>query len=55
VLRFNVLTEFLSQYEVHIVGDSTHREYWIPAHELSSFNASIVGNIEVISEFRGKA
>jgi hypothetical protein len=55
VLRFNVLTEFLSRYEIHIVGDSTHREYWIPANDVSSFNASIVGSIEVISEFRGKA
>jgi hypothetical protein len=55
VLRFNIQTEFLRRYEIHIVGDSTHREYWIPAHELSRFNASIVGNIEVISEFRGKA
>jgi hypothetical protein len=54
VLRFNVLTEFLSRYEIHIVGDSTHREYWIPANELSNFNASIVGSSEVISEFLGK-
>jgi hypothetical protein len=34
VLRFNVQNEFLSRYEVHVVGNSTHREYWIPAHEL---------------------
>lgn len=53
VLRFNVLTEFLKGHEVHTVGDSTHREYWIPAQEMSRFNASIVGTIEVISEFLG--
>jgi hypothetical protein len=55
VLRFDVLTEFLRRYEIHIVGDSTHREYWIPADELSNFNANIVGSIEVVSQFRGKA
>ena len=54
VLRFNVQTEFLSRYEIHVVGDSTHREYWIPATELAIFNANILGRIEVVSEFHGK-
>src|SRR5260221_9675216 len=52
VLRFKVRTEFLNRYEVHIVGSSDHREYWIPAEDLQKFNESIVGLIEVISEFR---
>ena len=34
VLRFNVRTQFLKQYEIHVVGDSSHREYWIPAADL---------------------
>lgn len=53
VLRFAVTTEFLSRFEIHTVGDSHHREYWIPAAELTQFNENIVGQIEVISEFRG--
>jgi hypothetical protein len=52
VLRFNVRTEFLNQYQIHVVGDSTHREYWIPAADLAALNANIVGSIEMISEFR---
>jgi hypothetical protein len=52
VLRFSVQTEFLSGYEIHTVGDSNHREYWIPAADLPRFNNNIVGPIEVISEFR---
>lgn len=52
VLRFNVRTEFLRNYEVRTVGDSRHREYWIPAADLPRFNDSIVGLIEVIAEFR---
>lgn len=50
VLRFLVRTEFL-KYEIHTVGNSEHQEYWIPAEDLERFNASIVGPIEVISEF----
>ena len=52
VLRFNVRTEFLDRYETHVVGNSTHREYWIPAAELESLNANIFGAIEIVSEFR---
>ncbi len=29
VLRFGVRSEFLSHYEVHTVGSSEHRHYWI--------------------------
>ena len=36
VLRFRVRSEFLSHYEVHTVGSSEHREYWIPATGLES-------------------
>jgi hypothetical protein len=54
VLRFAVRTEFLSRYEIHVVGRSMHREYWIPAGDLPEVNANVVGDIEVVSEFRGK-
>ena len=53
VLRFGVLTRFLDNYEVHTVGDFTHREYWIPAADVERLNESIVGIIEVLSTFRG--
>ncbi|HTT17694.1 MAG TPA: hypothetical protein VMG82_02035 [Candidatus Sulfotelmatobacter sp.] len=52
VLKFDVRAEFLSRYDVHVVGDSKHREYWIPAADLDQFNRSIVGTIEVVREFR---
>jgi hypothetical protein len=55
VLRFNVQTQFLKQYEIHVVGDSSHREYWIPANDLADLNSSIVGSIEMISEFHSRA
>jgi hypothetical protein len=51
VLCFHVKTEFLEGYEVHTVGGSMHREYWIPATDLRRMNANIVGSIEVLREF----
>jgi hypothetical protein len=53
VTRFRVRRAFLDQYEVHRVGGRVHEEYWIPAEDLESFNANIIGSIEVIAEFRG--
>lgn len=54
VLRFCVRAEFLRKYDVHIVGSSDHREYWIPADDLAELNENIEGEIEVVSEFHGQ-
>jgi len=52
VTRFAVLKAFLDRYRVHEAGGRAHREYWIPAEDLADFNAAIVGEIEVVAEFR---
>jgi len=52
VTRFQVSTDYLSAYEVQLAGGRDHQEYWIPAEDIGSFNAAIVGQIEVVSEFR---
>jgi hypothetical protein len=52
VTRFLVDGDYLSRHRVQTVGARTHREYWIPAEELSEFNRHIIGNIEVLSQFR---
>ena len=52
VTRFRVLRAFLEHYPVQMAGGSAHREYWIPAEDLSAFNGAIVGKIEVVAEFR---
>ena len=54
VLRFNVRVSYLQNYEVHTVGSSDHREYWIPAPNLGLLNENIAGAIEVVAEYRGK-
>ena len=51
-MRFEVRTDFLRLYDVQVVGNSTHREYWIPAEDLEELNRNIEGTIEVIREFR---
>jgi hypothetical protein len=52
VTRFRVRTKFLARFDVHTVGNSIHKEYWIPAEDLLEFNRNIVGRIEVIAEFQ---
>lgn len=51
VTRFEVDTEYLSQFDRRIVGGREHEEYWIPAERLDEFNSNIVGRIEVIATF----
>jgi hypothetical protein len=52
VTRFGVRKEFLDRYDVQQAGGNTVLEYWIPADDLSEFNANIVGAIEVVAEYR---
>lgn len=50
--RFEVDSAFLRRYPVQRAGGRTILELWVPAGELSEFNAHIVGGIEVVHEFR---
>jgi len=52
VLRFAVKASYLARFPVQTVGGAIHTEYWIPAEELTEFNANIVGPIEVVEEFK---
>jgi hypothetical protein len=54
VTRFAVPTSYLARFEPHTVGSSLHVEYWIPAEQLSEFNASIQGLISVEGAYFGK-
>jgi hypothetical protein len=52
VTRFEVRRDFLDNYSVQQAGGAVHSEYWIPAEEMTAFNEAIVGEIEVVAEFR---
>jgi hypothetical protein len=51
VTCFRVLKDFLDRYQVQEAGGKQHLEYWIPAEDLPTFNAAIVGEIEVIAVY----
>jgi len=55
VLRFDMLSSYLDYFEVHTVGDSRHREYWIPEAYLEEFNRNIVGRICTLGSYKPQA
>lgn len=54
VTRFHVRSNYLARFSVQQAGGPRHQEYWIPAEELAEFNKNIVGEIEVVAEYRGE-
>lgn len=54
VTRFTIDDSFVQRYPVQTVGLKHHRELWVPAEDLESFNQHIIGVIEVISHFQGE-
>jgi hypothetical protein len=53
VTQFEVSSSYLSKYEIHTAGSTAHREYWIPARELTSLNKAISGLISVEEAYFG--
>jgi hypothetical protein len=51
VTRFKVDAEYAARFPKKVVGSKVHEELWVPAEELSEFNAKILGEIEVIHSF----
>jgi len=52
VARFAVDAAYAARFPVQTVGGAECTELWVPAEDLEEFNRHIVGNIEVIAEFR---
>ena len=52
VTEFKVKKRFMDKYEIKIVGERHHAEWWIPAEDLIELNDNIVGKIEIIGEYR---
>jgi hypothetical protein len=52
VTRFHVSADFAERYPIQKVGNADALEFWVPAGELEEFNGQIVGEINVIHEFR---
>ncbi len=52
VTKFEVSGDFISKYEVQVVGARHHSEWWIPAEDLDELNDNIVGEIEIVCEIK---
>ena len=52
VTRFAVDAGYVARFPVQTVGGTECTELWVPAEELDEFNRHIVGDIEVIAEYR---
>jgi hypothetical protein len=53
VTRFEIDHETACRYPVQIAGGRSHEELWVPAEELTEFNAHLIGTIVVIEAFAG--
>ncbi len=54
VTEFEVADDYVSKFEVKVVGGArVHQELWVPAEELATFNAYIIGKIKVTASFIG--
>jgi hypothetical protein len=51
VTRFEVNDDYAKRFEVQTVGAREHQELWVPAEELETFNANIIGRIIVEAEY----
>lgn len=51
VTEFMVDREYLEEFSVFVVGGPEHKEYRIPARELSRFNDNIVGDINLVARY----
>lgn len=54
VTKFEIDRVTAERYPVQIAGGRSHEELWVPAEELTEFNAHIVGTIAVVEAFTGK-
>ena len=53
VTQFEVSDAYASHFERHVVGSGQHEEFWVPAAELATFNASLAGRVTVVDAFFG--
>ncbi len=52
VTRFEIDAATAARYEVQEAGGKEHRELWVPAEELTTFNKAIIGRIDVVAGYK---
>ena len=53
VTAFEVDAEYIKKFKIENVGGPIHNELWVPAEELETFNAHIVGEIRITKMYFG--
>ncbi len=53
ITKFDVNDEYIKQFEIQIVGARENAELWIPAENLTEFNANILGEITIEAAYYG--
>lgn len=53
VTAFEIDAGYISSFKVENVGGPIHNELWIPAEELETFNAYIIGEIKITKMYFG--
>lgn len=53
VTKFEVEEQYVSTFEVQVVGNKTHQELWVPAEKLEEFNQHMIGKIEIVASYYG--
>jgi hypothetical protein len=54
VTKFEVEDALAARYSIQTVGSRRHRELWVPAEDLESFNEHLLGTIAVVSSYVGE-
>ncbi|WP_417481441.1 hypothetical protein [Maricaulis sp.] len=54
VTRFVVRGDVAARYDRKVVGGAQHEELWVPAEALDTFNAAIIGEIELIATYKAE-
>ncbi|MFK7755212.1 MAG: hypothetical protein AB8B51_22025 [Sedimentitalea sp.] len=51
---FDISAKCAARYPVQDAGGRAHRELWVPAEDLDSFNHDITSDIQVVAALRNK-
>ena len=54
VTRFEIDSDYVSQFEVQVVGAAHCEELWVPAEQLDEFNRRISGKISPCAAYYGE-
>ncbi len=52
VTEFDVDDDYTKKFQTEVVGANNHKELWVPAEELETFNTHIQNDIKVVATYK---